>query len=84
MAHKGYVKVTYFALQVAELRAKRDQELEELKTEINKFARVIMNTHLRKCVDDYVKWSRNPGPTATLGEIEGKKNGIRRIVRLPF
>ncbi len=66
------------------MRVKRDQELKELKTEINQLARVMMNTHLREHVDDYDKWSRNSGPTATLREIEGVKNGMQQLVRLLF
>ncbi len=79
MAYPWYVKVPYFALQVAALRAKREQELEGLKTEVNNIAGVRMDRHPRKNVDAYFA-----GPTATPREIEGVRNGIQQLVRPLF
>ncbi len=73
-----------FVLQVAALRAKREQELEELKNELNALAGVITDTHLREKVDAYFAWSRTTGQVATLREIKGVKEGIRQLVRPIF
>ncbi len=78
---KGYVKEPYLSLQVATLRAKREQDLEELKNEVSNCAGVRMDKHPRKKLDAYGSWVRNAGQTATLREIEGERNGIQQLVR---
>ncbi len=80
-AQEGYVKVSYFALQVTALRAKREQELEELKNERSNFPGVSMDRHLRKNVDTYFDSIRTTRPTATLRQIEGVRNGMQQLVR---
>ncbi len=80
MAHKGNVKESYLSLQVAALRAKREQGLEGLKNALNNFAGIMMDRHLGKKLDAYDSWVRNAGPTATLREIEGVRSRIQQLV----
>ncbi len=68
-----------FAFQVATWRAKREQELEELKKELNKFAGVKMDRHLMKKVDAYFAWIGTTGRTATLREIKGVHKEIQLV-----
>ncbi len=84
MAYPWYVKVPHFALQVAALRTKREQEIEGLKTEVNNIAGVRMDRHPRKNVDANFAGIRTTEPTATLREIEGVRNGIQQLVRPLF
>ncbi len=71
-------------LQVDALYEERRRKLQDLQKELNWFAGVTTDTHLRVEVDAHLTWIETTGLTVTLREIEGKKNGIRRIVRLPF
>ncbi len=66
------------------MRAKREHELEELKNELTYLAGVRMDRHLRKNVDAYFAWIRTTGPTATLREIEGVRNGTEQLVHPLF
>ncbi len=66
------------------MRAKREQELEELKNELSNLAGVRMDWHLKKNVDAHFAWIRTTGPKATLGEIKGVKKEIEKLVRPLF
>ncbi len=63
---------------------KRQKKLQGLQNELTTLARVTTDTHLRRNIDAYAEWIRIYGPTATLGEIEGVKKEIIKLVRPSF
>ncbi len=84
MTYKGYVKVPNFALQVAAFRAKREQEREDLKNEVNNFSGVRMNMHPGKNNDAYFARIRTAVQKPTPREIKGKKEEKQQHVRPLF
>ncbi len=65
------------------MRAKKEQKLEELKFELNKFPRTITDWYLRKRFDEYFEWIETSGLATTLKEINAKKEEIKQLVS-PF
>ncbi len=73
-----------FVSQVAALRAKKEQKLEELKFELNKFPRTITDWYLRKRLNECFDWIETTELVATLKEINAKKEEIKQLVSLFF
>ncbi len=73
-----------FVLQAEALCAKREQKLEELKFELNKFPRNVADWNLGKRFHEYFEWIETTGQAATLKEINAKKEGIKQLVSLLF
>ncbi len=71
-------------LQVDALYEERRRKLQDLQNELNWFAGVTTDTHLRGKVDAYFAWIETAWQTATLREIEGVKEEIFQLVRPLF
>ncbi len=79
--HSAGCENLLFVFQVDALYDERRRKLQELENELNEFAGVKLDKHLRRSIDAYAEWIRATGPKATLREINGVKKGIRQIVR---